>query len=231
MFWNEGESKKPYQVPDDIVDLTYKISCKCLPLDHAHSLSSAIHKALPWIAENEHAGIHLIHGAESGNGWMRPDNARDELLFLSRRTKLSLRLHKDNLDDARKLTGTSLDVDSYIIEVGDALIKPLSMQSTLFSRYIISSETETEDEFLQRVYNELTGMGIEVSKLLCGKTHVIEGKNSTIFTRSVMLAELKPEHSVKVQQRGIGEGRKMGCGLFIPHKGIAAVSEAEEEPG
>jgi len=232
MFWNEEKSKKPYQAPDDIVDLTYKISCKCLPLDHAYTLSSAIHKALPWFSDDEHAGIHLIHGAESGNGWMRPDKASDELLFLSRRTKLSLRLHKDRLDDARKLTGSSLDIASHIIDVGETEIKPLSTQSTIFSRYIISSETETEDEFLHRVYNDLQAMGVEVNKLLCGKSNEIQGMDGNrIFTRSVMLAELKPAHSVKVQQVGIGAGRKMGCGLFIPHKGIAAVSEAEEELG
>ena len=231
MFWKEEQPKKPYQVPDDIVDLSFKIKSKCIPLDHAYTLSTAIHQALPWIQEDKHAGIHLIHGAESGNGWMRPDKATDELLFLSRRTRLSLRLHKDRLDDARKLTGTTLDVDSHLIEVGESEIKPLSLQSTIFSRYIISSESESEDDFLQRVYEELTGLGVEVSKLLCGKSNEIQGKEESIFTRSIMLAELKPQHSVKVQQAGIGEGRKIGCGLFIPHKGIAAVSEAEEELG
>ena len=56
MFWEEQKPDKPYQVPDDIVDLAFKISCKCLPLEHAKSLSMAIHKALPWIADEELAG-------------------------------------------------------------------------------------------------------------------------------------------------------------------------------
>jgi len=229
MFWEENKSDKPYQVPDDIVDLVYKINCKCLPLEHAKSLSMAIHKALPWIADEDSAGIHLIHGAESGNGWMRPEDPANELLYLSKRTKMTLRLPKERLPEANELTGQKLIIDDYEIEVGAASSKLLSTQSTIFSRYVVSTETETEDEFLQRVYAELQKLDIKINKLLCGKTHILQGHYGDIFTRSIMLAELKPEESVRVQQHGIGEGRKLGCGLFIPHKGIAAVKEAEED--
>ena len=40
-----------------------------------------------------------------------------------------------------------------------------------------------------------------------------------------MLADLDVEEAVILQQRGIGRHKKMGCGLFIPHKGIKAVHE------
>ena len=43
-----------------------------------------------------------------------------------------------------------------------------------------------------------------------------------------MVAELTPEHSIRLQQAGLGEGRKMGCGLFIPHKGIKPVKQDSE---
>jgi len=46
-----------------------------------------------------------------------------------------------------------------------------------------------------------------------------------IDTRSVMVADLQPESAVLLEQKGLGPGRKMGCGLFIPHKGIKAVKE------
>ena len=229
MFWEEKKSDQPYQVPDDIVDLAFKINCKCLPLEHARALSMAIHKALPWIADEEQAGIHLIHGAESGNGWMRPEDPANELLYLSRRTRMTLRLPKDRLEDAASLSGQTLRVDGYELEVGDSIVKMLSTQSTLFSRYVVSMETESEDAFLRRVHGGLQKMGINVSKLLCGKTHILQGHYGDIFTRSVMLAELKPEESVTVQQQGIGEGRKLGCGLFIPHKGIAPVKGSDDD--
>ncbi|HEC29732.1 MAG TPA: type I-MYXAN CRISPR-associated protein Cas6/Cmx6 [Gammaproteobacteria bacterium] len=229
MYWSDKKTSKPYQVPDDIVDLVFRINCKCLPLEHARSLSMAIHRALPWIAEEEMAGIHLLHGAESGNGWQRPEDPRNELLYLSRRTRLTLRLPSERLGEASELKGAVLDIDGHTIEVGISSVKPLSTQSTLFSRYVVSMETETEEEFLGRVYAELHKLDVEPSKLLCGKTHTLQGHHGDIHTRSMMLAELKPEESVKVQQHGLGEGRKLGCGLFIPHKGIAPVMEAEED--
>ena len=43
MYWQDDEGKKSgYQVPDDVVDLSYRISCRALPIDHAYSLSRAI---------------------------------------------------------------------------------------------------------------------------------------------------------------------------------------------
>jgi hypothetical protein len=42
-----------------------------------------------------------------------------------------------------------------------------------------------------------------------------------------MVAELRPEESITLQQRGIGEHQHLGCGLFIPHKGIREVHDLE----
>jgi len=53
--------------------------------------------------------------------------------------------------------------------------------------------------------------------------------DGSIFTRSLMVADLEPEQSVRLQQIGLGEGRTIGCGLFIPHKGIKAVKETDEK--
>ena len=40
----------------------------------------------------------------------------------------------------------------------------------------------------------------------------------------LMVADLTPEAAIKLQQEGLGEGRKFGCGLFLPQKGIKAVN-------
>ncbi len=35
MYWQEDEDKgEKYQVPEDVLDLLFKIECKSLPLDH-----------------------------------------------------------------------------------------------------------------------------------------------------------------------------------------------------
>ena len=104
------------------------------------NLLNNLQEITEWISEEEMAGIHLIHGAESGNGWQRPEDTSNEVLYLSRRTKMSLRLPKSRLEEAAKLTGQILEIDEYKIVVGESTIKPLSTSSTIFSRYVSSSD-------------------------------------------------------------------------------------------
>ena len=222
MYWQETKENERYTVPDDIVDVVYSIQCRCLPVDHAYALSQAVARALPWFAEEERAGLHTIHVAESGNGWMRPDKA-DALLHLSRRTRLTLRLPKHRVDDAGKLTGQTLDVSGNSLQVEKATVKPLSSITTVFARYIVSHDGLDENAFLQGIMAQLNEMGIQPKKMLCGMERIITTPEREIHTRSLMLADLAAEEAIKLQQQGLGPDRKLGCGLFIPHKGIAAV--------
>ena len=103
MFWQESR-EETRAVPDDVVDIVYQINCRALPVDHAWALSQAVRAVLPWFADEPAAGVHPIHVADSGNGWMRPENAGD-LLCLSRRTKLVLRVPRQRIDAAQALVG------------------------------------------------------------------------------------------------------------------------------
>lgn len=226
MLWQEDKDEnQEFKVPDDIVDLSYAITCKCLPMDHAFALSAALQQALPWLAEEADAGVHLIHGAESGNGWFRPTETEDAILHLSRRTRMYLRLPKHRIDAARALEGQQLDIAGYPLSVGAATVKPLSIMSTLFARHVIAAPELSELDFTRQVADEMAALDIKVTKLLCGKSHDLRGPEGLLHTRSVMVADLEPEAAVRLQQQGIGAGRKIGCGLFLPHKGIKAVKE------
>jgi CRISPR-associated protein Cas6 len=222
MFWQEAKENEHYIVPDDIVDVVFSIQCRSLPVDHSYSLSQAIAAALPWFADEEHAGLHTIHVAESGNGWMRPDDPK-ALLHLSRRTKLMLRLPKRRVEDAAKLTGQTLDVGGHAMQVEKAAVKPLSAITTLFSRYLVAGEGLDEMAFMREAQSLLADMGIRPKKMLCGMGHVIATPDRKIHARSLMLADLAVEESVRLQQRGLGPGRTLGCGLFLPHKDINEV--------
>jgi CRISPR-associated protein Cas6 len=222
MFWQEAKDNERYTVPDDIVDVVYNIQCRCLPVDHAYALSQAVAQALPWFAEEQGAGLHTIHVAESGNGWMRPDQA-DALLHLSRRTRLTLRLPKHRINDAGGLTGQTLDVAGNSLRVEKSMVKPLSTITTLFARYIVTRDGADEDAFPHESMTLLNGMGIRSRKMLCGMENIIATPQKAIHTRSLLLADLAVEEAVTLQQQGLGPNRKLGCGLFIPHKGITAV--------
>jgi CRISPR-associated protein Cas6 len=229
MFWEDKKDENaPFAVPDDVVDMVYNISCRSVPLDHSYSFSRAVCDVLDWMETENLAGIHLIHGAESGNGWMRPEDASNELLHLSRRSRMMLRVPRHRVDDAHALTGQTLDIDGHKLEVGEAHVKLFSTQSTQFARYVVVPDgiaREDENAFMTYAAEQLRNLDIQVRKLLCGRTHGIRHPGGDLFTRSVMLADLEVEEAVALQQQGIGQHKSLGCGLFIPHKGIKAVHE------
>ena len=230
MLWEEDKKQQHYVVPDDIADLIFKIECQKIALDHAQSLSEALHQALPWLAEEPKAGVHMIHGASTGNGWQRPEEGDGEdFIYLSKRSRMHLRMPKSRYEDVKALIGQTLDVGGYSVTVGDYQIRPLSPLGTLFARYIILEQGETEDQLVGRVAEEMKAMGIRLSKALCGIGHQFNLPQGRVSTMSLMVADLDPEEAVMLQQKGIGEGRKMGFGLFIPHKGIKPVGDMSEQ--
>ena len=233
MFWQEQEDKKKqFIVPDKIVDLSFKVKCKQLPLDHAHALSQTIQQALPWFVNEPQSGIHLIHGAESGNGWIRPQEP-DAALSLSKRTRFVLRLPKQRVEDATKLSGQKLKVAGNDLVLSAPNQKPLSILTTIFARYVViqgeENTIEDEEAFLNQAAVMLKKEGIEVKKMMSGRTHVLRMPDKDLLARSLMIDGLKIEESIYLQQNGLGEGRLVGCGLFIPHKGIDAVGQAQEK--
>lgn len=228
MYWQEDTPPKTPTIPSTLTDFAYRIQCPHLPLDHAYALSTAIQQALPWLADLPAAGIHLIHGAESGNGWSRPQDNPQAWLHLSRRTRLVLRLPHTHLEAAKQLTGQTLMIDGHALQVGTASIKPLVSSTTLFSRYVIGPEAETaEAAWITELVQQLRTLGISVRKILSGKPHKLQMPTHTLYTRSVMIADLTPDESIILQHQGLGAGRKTGCGLFIPYKGITAVNASE----
>ena len=226
MYWTEeSKNKQEFVISDDIVDVVFSIQGKAIPLDNAYALSNAIEEALPWVAEDEHIGIHHISGAESGNGWLRPENTENEILYLSRRQKLTIRIAKERLDDIQALTGQTLRVDEHELIVGKSTVRKLSDMNIVFARNVIVSDSGmTEDDFMKCCVAQLNELGINVKKMMCGRERTIQLPDKQLITRGLMIADLGKPESVKVQERGLGVGRKLGCGLFLPQKGIDPVN-------
>ena len=228
MLWeDEDKQKKEDIVPDEVVDLCFKINCRQIPTMHAYELAQALYKVLPWIEDEPEIGIHQIHGAATGNGWERPPDG--EVMHLSKRAKMHLRVPKEKIEDARQISGETLDIAGYPVEVGEASVKLLNPIQTIFSRYIIGPQALDEDEFVEWVATELKQRDVHVRKLLCGIGHTISTPEGDFETRSVMIADLDRATSLSLQETGVGPGRHLGCGIFLPHKSIRAVGETEDK--
>ena len=221
LFWEEEDDKTlPFTAPDAIFDVMFSMSCRSIPVDHAWDLSEVIQQHLPWLKDYEGAGIHQIHVAESNNGWIRPDQEQS-LLYPSKRTKLSLRIPAEKYPEVQKLVGKTLDIQGHQIHLGKCKKKPLGNSGVIFSRYVLLKDNQTETEFLTAIANEIQEKTqTKIKKMLCGKSHKIKTPDAMLNTIHLMIADLDDETSIKIQQYGLGAGRELGLGLFLPHKSI-----------
>ncbi len=226
-MWTESENKHMSEA-SKMIDVAYRINCKTLPFDHAYELSKEITKLLPWLVEDKLSGIHTLHGPDSGNGWMR---AEDEEIFLSQRTRLIIRMPKEKVELAKQLENQILEVLGNKIKIGKSNVKPFLVVRDLICRFVLNHEDvcENENEFLSKMINELNSFEISIKKVICGRTKnlTIDGKKRS--GRSIMIADLSKENSVRLQDIGVGEGRIFGCGIFLPHKSIDAVANFKED--
>ena len=201
------------------VDVNFKVHCEQLPVEHAEPLAEALVTHLPWLAET--AAIQSI-GTSSGNGWNPPDG-HDTVLTLSRRTRLRLRVPRARARELTALEGLDLDIAGYALKLLDAQVRDLVPEPTLFARRVVVHSADDEDVLLNAAVERLAELDIEASKLLCGRAGEVRLKAGTLPTRALMVAELLPHESLRLQDAGFGHHQHLGCGVFVPHKNIAPV--------
>lgn len=224
-MWEEEEQ---LQIKDTsrMIDVAFKIQCKTLPYDHACDLSKAITSKMPWLLKDKLIGIHTLHGPESGNGWVRSEK---EEIFLSKRTRLILRISRSDANKAKELEGENINVLGNNIKIGKSNTKTFLIVRDLICRCVLCDKEQDEEDFLLDIKKELFTHGVPIKKAICGKAKSITINGENRFTRSLMIADLSKENSILLQDIGIGDGRIFGCGIFLPHKSIDAVSGFKED--
>ena len=223
MRWAEASSPGAAAVDAEAVDVAFRLSGRWLHVAHARALRAAVVKVLPWLEDEPAAGIHSIHGAASGNGWERPGSEPGDMLTLSRRTRLVLRVPIGRSGGTAALCERRLDIGGCELATGSRQVRALHPAGTVFARYVVDEDGADEERFIERVASELESRSVAARKLLCGRSHRIESAGTVYLARSLLIAELDPEASLAIQCRGLGPGRLLGCGLFVPHKDIGPV--------
>jgi len=221
-FWQETPAAK-VQIPRHAtIDLVFRARGRQLPMDHAWALSQTVTRLLPWLEDEPKAGIHLIHGAQSGNGWQQPDDS--SVIELSARTRFVLRVPEHRIAQARKLSDQTLEIGGHTVTLLEARVRPLTPFSAVLARHIrVSNSAADESVFLEITAQWLGELDITPTKMLCGRIHQFTTPEGPMLTRSLLIAELSLKDSAVVQNNGLGYDRLLGCGLFLPHKSIAAV--------
>jgi CRISPR-associated protein Cas6 len=195
-----------------MVDVMYALQGRALPRDHRAALAAALEQLVPWLADATQAGVHRVN-AVAGSG---PE------ALLSQRSRLALRVRRERVADLAVLAGATLDVGGYALRVGEqAQVRELLPYGTLYA-HLVASRDDDELGFLAAVEQELQAMGVPC-RAICGRRQVFDVDGQPRSGFSLMLDGLTPAGSLRVLESGVGTHRRLGCGVFVPHKSGAAV--------
>ncbi|MBI5900058.1 MAG: type I-MYXAN CRISPR-associated protein Cas6/Cmx6 [Rhodocyclales bacterium] len=204
----------PEEASANMVDVVFELDAGTLATDHAEALSVALRAALPWLDEEPRAGILPLSGLGRGDGGH----------FVGRRSRLTLRVPNHRGASADSLSGRRLDVAGQPLGIGRASRRPLLPVTEVVYSHFVSYETADEIAFLAACRAELAERGLGAQPVT-GRARRLRCGGTEVHGFALMLHGLKRAESVAIQEAGLGRHHLLGCGLFVPHKSIAAVGE------
>lgn len=217
MNWASWPEDKPEEYVPTMIDLQFDLVGTTIPSDNALLLSEALLTQLPWLGDDGRIGIQHLKGAETNTG--------DTSLHINRRTKLFLRAPKSRVDDLQQLVGKTLDLAGHDLQIGNFKTRAFSPFGNIYAHFV-DTGSASEEQFVQDVMRELDGHFQIRCGFICGKQQTLKSASGPLFGYSLMLHDVPPHKSLQLQDEGMGRNRLLGCGIFIPHKSIAAVVQA-----
>ena len=152
--------------------------------------------------------------------------ADGENIFLSKRAKLCLRVRKDHADKIREIEGKKIKLFGNELNIGKSKIKSFLVVRDLFCRFVSCNEDLPEENFLEEVQTELRAYKVNINKALCGQSKRISFGEKSLYTRSLMIADLTKEEAVILQEEGVGKHRLFGCCLLYTSPSPRDVEES-----
>lgn len=193
-----------------VVDVVFALAGTSVPAEHAYGLARAILRWLPWMEADPRAGIHRLRTAPTGYG----------AALLAHRAKLTLRVPQHRLPDALALAGRTLHSDGIDLAVGAGAPRPLRPFPTLHSAHVTAAADE--EAFQGEVAQWLRARAV-ACEFITGRRRTVRAGDREVAGYSVVLHGLAPAASLAIMCEGMGGERTLGCGIFVPHKSIAAV--------
>lgn len=193
----------------DMIDVVFDISGGTLPSTYPHALWDELVKLVPALGENATVGVIPLKMAASNEGMLLP-----------KRAKLVLRLPQMLLEAVSSLAQQQIQVAGIEMQLGTCKTRPILYYPTLHAHLVTGADDESA--FVEEVESALVAMGVE-AKLICGRHQTLTYGECTIKGYSLVLHDLKPEDSLRVQFAGLGKERRFGCGIFVPYKVISGL--------
>lgn len=197
-----------------MIDIAFALQGDALPRDHRRALAEAIEQALPWLAELPLAGVHRLNVSAGGG----------PQALLSQRTRLTLRVPRQCMADATLLQGTELRIGPARLRIGAPQVRELLPWGTLYAHLVAAGAgaeaAPDELTFLHAVRDELAHLQVPC-RSICGRLQVLG--DDALSGYSLMLDGLSAAGALRVLEAGVGRHRRLGCGVFVPHRSAAAV--------
>jgi CRISPR-associated protein Cas6 len=201
-----------------VIDLLFPIVGESLPTDHAYGLYSALSRIVTSLHSS--AGriqVGPIRGRYSGQGLLQLE---------PRRSCLRLRLPLEEIPAVLPLAGKPLQVLGHTIHLGVPQVSALVPAPVLIARLVTIKGFTEPTPFLGAVRRQLDALGVagvpSVPLIPHGihqgqpRRHVVRVKEKRVVGFTLQVTHLTGEHSVTLQQEGLGGRRRMGAGFFVP---------------
>jgi len=190
----------------EMIDAVFDISCDLVPAGYPFTLWNALIQHLPALQQEACVGVVPLRTSSSEAGMLLP-----------KRSKLVLRLTESLAADFDCLSGQPLNIGDHTLQLGSGKLRKIQAYPTLHAHLVIGVDDEVK--FLKDVTEQLTGLGI-TGKLLCGMRNRLPAPDRVIQGYSLVIHDLKPDDSLRLQYTGLGADRRFGCGIFVPYKVI-----------
>lgn len=204
----------------DVVDVQFPVRGRAIPQDYADLLEQQVSGALPWLRDDAAAGIHPISGLSPGAGeW-----------YVSRRSALTLRVRQTRAAETILLAEKRFSFAGSEVVLGEPVVRGLSFSPVIYAKFVAmrpaGGDPIDEEAFLAACLAEFERRGIQ-PKMVCGKPQRARTSGGLLSGFSLMLYDLETEANLQLQYEGLGNERKRGCGIFVPHKSGALAGTLE----
>lgn len=204
-----------------------------MPLDQSHSFCCTVEASFPlhgehlaahqgaalyaalceledvgdWVATSDDIAIAPIAGHATSAGLSTPDR------------RLTLRLPAAELPRVLGLAGRSLEVAGQVLDLGQPQITLPRPTASLSAELVVFDDVTGAGDrtatFLARVQRQLTALEIAGEPVL-GANGALRMAGRAVPGFALTIRGLAPDDSIHLQEAGLGDHRKLGCGVFAP---------------
>lgn len=200
-----------------IIDLVFPVRGESVPVDHAYRLYAALSAIVP--AFHDAASpfrLAPLTGHATGNG----------VLTLTDRSTLRVRLPDDRVRSLLPLAGKRLVIGGVTVRLGVPSIQTLEPAANLYARVVTFKNAVEPEQVLATARAKLAEQGIagvpqlpiqlDGNRMGEPQRKVVRVKGAAIVGYSLLVTELTADHSLALQEYGLGGRTQIGCGFFLP---------------